>query len=446
MQTSSCPWKAGYLVSLASALLAVGAVGCAGDDAPPAEASADDALSAPCNLATACGAGLSLLKSATFASGATSSGHTRADLTFTFAPNTGSETHAVHPRAIRRTTTGWLTAKAGLALHLAGDIAGAAPCGVDDNILVEVLDANGAITGSLLAGNGNHTLKRGDVTIAFAGPNDWQKDRYVIPANAIDLAPLVPHDKSFRLRVSALDHGGSALVSNVFLVATTAPVPPPPPPPAREIDLQDPGLAAAHTLSTAEATAFFAAAQTSASLGGWALGERRRTCDSVTGCTGWTNNDKTVLYGLWHDSTQAQPQYGPVARIPMAWTGDAALVVVGATISLRPRVTASAAASPGCALGAPCGLSFLSDPDCDPFGWGSLYCAAMTRTFTTKDRAPLAFDVRFGAGFYIGRTPTYREAASPTHFDEVEFVLYGRTHDGENAKLAVDGGRLLARW
>lgn len=427
-----------------SLILALSALpGCAAPEGADDDALAteDESELRSCELGASCGA-VKLLAAVTVPGG--NVGRARRDLTFRFAEGT-SAGHSTTPRAFRQTTTPTLRRKAGVAVYLAGDTSGQADVVVDDNLLVEVLDAGGAVIASALLGNGNHTLSRGEAPIAHQGPSTWTGEGYAVGARAVDLAPLLPASGAFRLRVSALDHGGAARVSDVYLVTAEAA-----PPPAREVLLDDAVVDAAHPPTQAEAAALFGPGETWRELGVFALGERRRACNDATGCGPWRASDTTSLHGTWYDKyfyPHGALVTTPMGRVPVRWTGRAGLSVVGSDIVFRPILTGSSRDSSDCGLGGACPLVFTSDPDCDPFGDGALFCNTKPRTLATAKKEALAFAVRFGAGYYVGRTPSYREPRTgEAGWEEVVFQLYGRLEKGTTTKLEVSGDRLLARW
>lgn len=193
---------------LASAGLALG--GCAAPtDDEPADAS-DEAITSACAIET-CAKPTRLLQAKTFAARPPAS--YRSDVEITAA---GSDRT---PREVRRATSRPYTWAGERRVVLGGDAAGAASIVADDFLLVEVLDP---ATGSLLAARtvgAPYPVKLGGKPV---------EDLAV--GAAVDVSPALPKGKPFRLRLTGLDAGGSARVSDVFLSTAAAPPPPPPPP------------------------------------------------------------------------------------------------------------------------------------------------------------------------------------------------------------------------
>ena len=121
-------------------------------------------------------------------------------------------------RTVRQSTTGVLRlANDATTLRLRGPNAGD-PVSVDDVLLVEVLDTNGQRLDAVFAGGGgaNVALKLGGTAVRRIGV-----DAYVQPAGAIDLTGVLPFGRAFKLRLSALDIGGAAYVSDVVAEVTS---------------------------------------------------------------------------------------------------------------------------------------------------------------------------------------------------------------------------------
>jgi hypothetical protein len=122
------------------------------------------------------------------------------------------------PREVRRATSRPYTWAGERRVLLGGSAAGDAAIVADDFVLVEALDAStGAALGALTIG-APYRVTLGGKAVA----NE--------PATkAVDIGRILPKNKAFRLRLTGLDAGGKASVSDVFL--STGPALPPPPPP-----------------------------------------------------------------------------------------------------------------------------------------------------------------------------------------------------------------------
>lgn len=99
-------------------------------------------------------------------------------------------------------------------LKLAGDDEGKKGWRVDNFILIEVLDQNGAVTARKVVGklDGTDSVLQGGKRISQLQPNS-----VMFKAKQIDIGPL-PLKKPFKLKVTALDYGEFGEVSDVYLL------------------------------------------------------------------------------------------------------------------------------------------------------------------------------------------------------------------------------------
>lgn len=116
------------------------------------------------------------------------------------------------PRVLRQLTTGRMIARGDASLTLRA-------FSVDNLVLFEVLDAaNGARIDAAFAGSvGGAPVKLSGVPVKRLGV-----DAFTFAAGAIDLGSILPKERAFRLRVSALDNGDRAYVTDVVADATVA--------------------------------------------------------------------------------------------------------------------------------------------------------------------------------------------------------------------------------
>jgi len=119
------------------------------------------------------------------------------------------------PHVLRTATTpaipgGWRR------IILAGDATGARELRIDNFILLEVLDGGGRRLGIGLVGNVVDCT--GPVLLDGQPVPELGPKGFVIPAGAVDLSSLLPAGKPFTLRATALDYGGAAYVSDVYLI------------------------------------------------------------------------------------------------------------------------------------------------------------------------------------------------------------------------------------
>lgn len=99
-------------------------------------------------------------------------------------------------------------------LRLAGDDEGKKGWRVDNFVLIEVLDQNGAVTARKVVGKLDATdaVLQGGKRISQLQPNS-----VMFKAKQIDIGPL-PVKKPFKLKVTALDYGEFGEVSDVYLI------------------------------------------------------------------------------------------------------------------------------------------------------------------------------------------------------------------------------------
>jgi hypothetical protein len=117
---------------------------------------------------------------------------------------------------VLRTASTPVSIPSGRRITLAGDAAGTGEIRIDNFILLEVLDQNGARVGRGLVGNVVDCT--GPVLLDGQAVPELGPKAFTIPAGAVDLAPLLPAGKPFTLRATALDYGGAAYVSDVYLI------------------------------------------------------------------------------------------------------------------------------------------------------------------------------------------------------------------------------------
>jgi hypothetical protein len=165
-----------------------------GDGAETAEASEEE-LSTACELGSTCPSSLKLLSAIDW--GTKPPARFRSDVSV----------DGITPRVVRQLTSRRLTAKGDTTLELRG-------FEVDDIVLFEVLDASsGARIDAAYAGTPATAAK---VTVGGAATKRLGASAFVFAAGSIDLGGILPRERAFRLRVSALDYGGAARVSDVI--------------------------------------------------------------------------------------------------------------------------------------------------------------------------------------------------------------------------------------
>lgn len=184
--------------------------GCAApgpDESDELEESTDSELNArTCEIAVSCASPMTLLRAIDHGTRPPARYRTDVEIDQTTWPKT--------PRILRQLTSGRMTAKADASLKLRAFT-------VDNLVLFEVLDAaSGARIDAAFAGS------VGTAPVKLAGGAPVKRlgtDGFSFPDGAIDLASILPRDRAFRLRVSALDNGGRAYVTDVLADAASTP-------------------------------------------------------------------------------------------------------------------------------------------------------------------------------------------------------------------------------
>lgn len=177
------------------------------------------------------------------------------------------------PRQARRATSRPFRWSGDKRVLLSANAAGDAPIVADDFLLVEVLDA---ATGELLAAatvGARHAVEVGGAPVAPAAAAGAQ----------VDISPLLPRGRDFRLRLSGLDLGGRAEVSDVYVSLGEAP--------PRLADPYAPGWCSGAPLSREQALRWIAPGGTRAEVPVTRRGVSitTRNC-SPAGCEPWTSS------------------------------------------------------------------------------------------------------------------------------------------------------------
>lgn len=201
-----------FRTALVSTMLLVGCA--ATSDVEDDTESSEDALSAPCELGNTCPASFKLLTAKSFPNGPTGNFRSDVQIEQTEFPKT--------PRVVRQATSRPFTQDSGVGLALRGATAGAS-WKVDNILLVEVLDAS---SGERLDAAFAGYVKGAAVTLGGAALRRIGAEQFEHAAGTINLASLLPKDRAFRLRVSALDNGVDAYVTDVYADVTAPEAPP----------------------------------------------------------------------------------------------------------------------------------------------------------------------------------------------------------------------------
>jgi hypothetical protein len=308
------------------------ALGCSGVVENPEELGAgDEALTGTtCAIGTTC-TSLPLLSAVSYPNG----GPNAKRLDVSVASN-GATTN---PRRIRQATTGTLSfarPDAPVTLKLRGSVAGA-PVFIDDLLLFEVLSPT---TGVLLragwagGGAGDTKVSVGGQDVARLGEPGFRQD-----AGVVDLGALLPRDKPFRLRVSALDLGGPAYVSDVYadVVSTT----PPPPPPSAPAPPWTVSACTGSDISRSQLLSRFAPASTTGTLGRIVMNARQRACQDLTGCADWQPASNVPFNQFVWTGNHYATTGNPPQTIAVPSSGAASLSIQGNDVVITLGLAAS---------------------------------------------------------------------------------------------------------
>jgi hypothetical protein len=281
---------------LAGALpLALFACSAATDEGEPDDAQDELAVVTPCVLGTTCPADMLLLKDTSYTAERRAPARFRTDIVI---GNT-SGTQEATPRRFAQKTTRPMKLAPGRAVSFSGGAAADAPFQIDDFLLFEILETNGAPIAAGYVGPDFPMTLAGKPVKRLAGAS-WNTP---VAGGSVDLTPLLPTDRAFVLRASALDFAGGAIVTEVHLHTSDAPPPPPPPPP---VDPFDAASCAGAPITKAQAVARFAPGSSEAWLTTTTTVRTRvRTCNPVTGCGAWSAIDQVP-----YDYVYSHPQWG----------------------------------------------------------------------------------------------------------------------------------------
>lgn len=225
-----------------------------------------------CVIGGACPESLPLLRAVSFPNGGPA--RLRRDVTIEL----GTATTARIARQSTSRVIRFASQDTPLTLKLRGPLPGA-PIFVDDLLLFEVLDGSSGdvIAAAWAGGFGETKVTRAGVELSRLGRPGFEQE-----AGLVDLSSILPRDRPFRIRTSALDQGGASYVSDVFAeVLSNLPSAPTVETP------WDPSWCEGPPITRAELLARFAPASTTGKLGRIAMNARRRTCHEITGCLAW---------------------------------------------------------------------------------------------------------------------------------------------------------------
>jgi len=245
----------------------------------------DEALTSACELGRTCRAPLHLVAARSFSNGPPAKFRSDVQIDQTEFPKT--------PRIVAQATSRPLTQTTRVGLALRGATPGSS-WKVDNLLLVEVLDA---VTGTRMDAAFAGYVKGANVMLGGAPLRRLGTEAFEHAAGEINLGSLLPVGQAFRLRVSALDNGVEAYVTDVFADVTPAVAPPPPAPPALSDDPFDPSSCTGPQLTASQVLAKFPHGASSTQLASAIIKVQNRRCNDATGCTAWENGNVATTLG-----------------------------------------------------------------------------------------------------------------------------------------------------
>lgn len=277
-------------------VLCLGLAACGGqvavieDDTPLDDAASSEApLSMACVLGTTCPTAIPVIAAIAPKGGPTASSANRS---YWYA---NAEPGRNVPRVTKTVSlSGLRLERDDVSVWLSSSSDGKGALAADDVLLVEVRSSSGTVlTRQILTGPALFLADQ--VTQVPSRPSSWDASRNGFVAPAFDLAPLLPRGRSLTLKVSVLDLQGLTASAPVQLVVT--PKVAPPPPPVREVgDLFDAGSRDGLRQAAAnELLPYFTPGANVSSAFKAVLVERRRVCNSVTGCGAWEARANATL-------------------------------------------------------------------------------------------------------------------------------------------------------
>jgi hypothetical protein len=398
------------------------------DGSDSADQNQDELTALPCTLGSTGCDDLKLIKAHT-----TGTQHKRLDL----AVELNGVRHNVYDFGTQLSRP--LSFVPGSRVKLSGSVDRKATVDVDDLYLLQLYPDGaqtpvsayfGKLTGSALYFNG--------VAVPQLGTNTNSHG-----ALELDVTDLLPQNKAFKVRLTALNDGGSASASAVYLhdvKATTANS-------VEVFSAFDNGLT---SLDTAALLKFFAAGTNEAALGRFAMVERTRTCNNLTGCTAWAPTTQTSYSGPFTAGTGGWYETPTSTNLP---SGQ----VVG-TLSLTTNTT-------GVRLKLKGDTAAFSATDCTTDG--SSACALKSSTTTcywradstqncysydsdvqaTASKGSLGLTFRVSDKVVIGESASAKSTPDATgSYQEQQYALVAATTAGAVLTLAVDGEDLKAVW
>lgn len=416
---------------------ALSLAGCAAEAGPDDAVLDDDADVAESDLTTACGLGSTcqasrkVLEARLFPADKRAPARRRAEVRIA----TSNDAFEAVPRIFAQRTTGTMTFAGAKRVLLSGSADGAAPIGIDDFLLVEVLGADGGLIAAGQLG-GADAITVGGVAAKQLGTHTDFK------VASIDIAPLLPKDGSFRLRFSGLDYAQRALVSDVYLVVADAP-----PPPA-QVDLFDDAAFPAAPLSQADAVKLFPPGGARVDLGGFVMAQRTRTCNKVTGCGGWSASASVSMTGRSQEGTGGWYETPTTSEVPTGHvSGKTWLAIDNGHVIFGLKADQKIMTADKCAIDGSkgCTLKTLTTT-CYWRADRTQSCYSYASDVESSPRMRIDLAVRVDGEQVRAKSallPSTPNAAGT--YTETQYVLYARTGGG-NVTLAQEGASVFARF
>jgi hypothetical protein len=229
------------------------------------------------------------------------------------------------------------------------------------------------------------------------------------------------------------------------------------------VDPFDDALQNGSAISSNDARAFFSPGESAATLGGFAMAQRTRTCNATTGCTAWVRNDGVTFaystYEWWNpgpgwSNQKSCFQFKSETFQSVEGTLSLAVDASGSfSLGLSSNVTgtvkcanvtagqASCGSFSSSGVGAPSGGASCNLPN--PAGAGfdaTVYPVTVPLYDTGKTQgSPLAMRLLVTKDYVYGRASTKSAADSSGTTREVEYALYGVTKAGAKPTFSGAG-------
>lgn len=178
---------------------------CASRAADDDDSVTEDELRRACSVGDSCPSAMRLLSAKSYADGERPHRRFRSDIAI------DTQNWDTTPRIMRQATSRPMTFTGGHAVTLSGDASGSMSVVVDNFILLEAMSLEGELLDVAFVGSSEPFTLAGQA-VRQIGP-----DAFEHPAGELDISSVFPKGVPFRLRVTALDYGDLASVSDVYM-------------------------------------------------------------------------------------------------------------------------------------------------------------------------------------------------------------------------------------